>query len=82
MNLADELYLLFVKHGYTWKIDGILQEPSALDIRIALDKAKELLYAEIEPSMTCELGHLVLKKTPGHLDIYVHIGDEPPTEGE
>ena len=79
MKIEIELHRYFLKKNYTWTINKTLQVPSADDIRQAIDKAKSLLYDEKEPSMTCEIGHLILKKTPGHMDIYVHVTDEPPT---
>lgn len=74
MSLADEIYLHFVKHGFTWKIGGEDVPPSLEDIEAFLDKCREVMYDEEDGAMLTT-GRLVIHKNDGHLDAYVLIGD-------
>lgn len=74
--IENELALIFSDHQYTWMISDQLRIPNAKDIRMAIDEAKDVLEKESDAYMTIEVGRLIIKKTPGHFDIYVLIGDD------
>jgi hypothetical protein len=74
-NLADNLARQFREQGYTWSIDGKQIIPTAKDLDIALDKAKELLYAEAEASQL-EVGRLIIRHVAGKkFDCYLFQGE-------
>lgn len=84
-SLARELETIFRRRQWKWKVDGELIVPTRDDILETL----ELMHARLadEPSGTwLELGHMILIKTNGLMDVYMHHGtverqdEQPNTE--
>ena len=76
MSLADEIATFLLIKDHTWKIGGELQVPSPEDVKIALDRAKEVLYGEdVSDGAALFVGGMIIKRDGTHLDVYLHIGD-------
>ena len=75
LNLPEQLSLLYAARGYTWKLDGKEQIPTAEDIQLVLETAKETLDKEPGSMVQLEVGRLVLRREAGHYDVYVYFGE-------
>lgn len=66
---------MFVLLGYKWKINGEPVTPTTEDIEQTLDRAKEMLYAEKQPSQI-EVGRLLVRYDgKDHTEVYLLFGD-------
>ena len=82
MSLQDNLKVIFDQNGYTWRINGELQSPTADDIQKTIDKAVQVLSKEDATASTpqLEIGGLIIQLNDGHYDVYVHIGEATLTK--
>lgn len=72
-DLCDELEEVMREHDYTWRIDDVLQHPSAADIKQVIDKAVAELYYEQDGALI-EVGRLIIQKNGTMYDVYLHFG--------
>ncbi len=76
MSLADEIATFMLIHDRKWKVGGELENPSPEDIKITLDRAKEVLYGEdMQDGATLFVGGMIVKRDGKHLDVYLHLGE-------
>lgn len=64
---------LFIQFGYRWYFDGVLKNPTAEDLRQAIDRLGKELY---DDGQQAELGHLIVQRNGRHLDVYLHVGEQ------
>jgi hypothetical protein len=70
-EITQQIYLHLLSHGYTWKIDGERVVPS---LELVREKVSVCLD-HIEDNQTIEFGRILIKRSSGHTDIYMHIGE-------
>ena len=73
-EMADELSTHFLIHDFKWKFDYGMANPDSEDIRAAINKAIEILEAEVSNSANLEVGHLLFMKRNNVIDVFVHTG--------
>lgn len=66
------LEALFIELGYRWRFDGVLKNPTAEDLRQAIDRLSKELYDDQDQA---EMGNLIVQKNGKHFDIYLHVGE-------
>lgn len=57
--------------GIAWKFDGVLKNPTAEDLRQAIDRLTKDLYDDLDQA---EMGGLIVQKNGGEFDVYLHVG--------
>lgn len=75
MNLVERVSLTLSLTGKRWKLDDDeLLFPSEDDIETVLENTKAVLDRQPGEAQI-EVGGLIVKKSDGHYDIYVHVGE-------
>lgn len=70
-----ELESLFIRNGWTFKVDGELKVPSDEDIETVLDELVSKIVDEPRGTQI-EFSHFVVRKTTEtHYDLFVHFGE-------
>jgi len=77
VSLADEIATFMLINDKKWKIGEELVHPSPEDVKICLDKAREVLYGEdMNDGAALFVGGTIIFKRDGkHLDVYLHLGE-------
>lgn len=73
-SLVDDLYKYFTEHYYEWKIDSVYRTPT----KDELARLLTAMYTDVRDSVgsiSVESGRLLVKRTDGHVDVYVHVGE-------
>ena len=72
--MIEQILSVFEKNGYTWKFSDGVRAPNEEDLTKTLETMKDAL-AEAEENTQVELGRLIVKKSEGHYDVYVYVGE-------
>jgi hypothetical protein len=74
-DLAHSISTHMLINDRTWTIANEAQHPSAEDVQICLDRAREVLYADhIKDGAELFVGGLIIKREANHMDVYIYLG--------
>lgn len=70
-EVVQTIYIYLLSNGYTWKVNGESVVPS-------LDLIKEKITVcldQIQDNQSIEFGRLLVKRSSGYTDFYIHVGE-------
>jgi hypothetical protein len=72
-ELAETIETLLFIREYKWRVNGELIQPTADDVEELLT---EMLKKVVdEGDVTIETGRVLIKRSGGRTDVYLHIGE-------
>lgn len=70
----NHLVEFFLLRNIKLKFNGELRAPTRDEIKLIIEDCVDLIN-EADESISIEIGHLLIKRTDDHIDVYVHAGE-------
>jgi hypothetical protein len=70
----NHLVEVFLLRNIKLRFNGELRAPTRDELKLIISDCVELIK-EADESISIEIGHLLVKRTDNHIDVYAHMGE-------